>query len=300
LTIVDDYQSRQSPASWKYHMAPFHRALGIAALVNEVLGAIRWNHIRLNWILLVVLALLFADGFAQLGSPRLNLPFLHPLFLPVLQMVLSSSAFAFCVVSLGCRNTIFRPAHVAAKSDGTSQAVDQLNSGKIDLRVTGRFDRGAGNSISLIEFPCQFRVSDTGAISLETRVVEVGVFDAFRPHGGERSGEWSLLVPRETLRGNLQDGFLYFGLSARRAVRLTFPGRRMTAILSVGNVPQLLALRLMFDSLLAASAASEKVFYKTLEENLAQPSTAQSAEPKVATKNSGDSVPWENLIDFSR
>jgi hypothetical protein len=281
-------------------MAPFHRALGIAALVNQVLGAIRWNHIRLNWILLVVLALLFADGFVQLGSPRLSLSFLHPRLLPVLQMILSSSAVAFCVFSLARRNTIFRPTHAVTNNVGTSQADELVNASKIDLRVTGRFDRGGGNSISLIEFPCQMQVSDTGAISLETRVVEAGGFDSFRPHGGERSGEWSLLVPRETLTGGLQYGFLYFGLSARPAVRLTFSGRRMTAILSVGNAQQLLALRLMFDSLLTASAASEKVFYKRLEENLTQPLAGQSPEPKLATKDSGDSVPWDNLIDFSR
>jgi hypothetical protein len=298
--IVDDCQSRRSPASRKDHMAPFHRTLGIAALVNEFLGAIRWNHIRLNWILLVVLALLFADGFVQLGSPRLSLSFLHPLFLPVLQMILSSTAFAFCVVSLVRRNTIFRPTHVVANNVGTSQAEELVNASKIGLRVTSRFDRGGGNSISLIEFPCQLRVSDTGAISLETRVVEAGGFDSFRPHGGERSGEWSLLVPRETLTSGLQDGFLYFGLSARPAVRLAFPGRRMTAILSVGNAQQVRALRLIFDSLLDASAASEKVFYKKLEENLTQPSAAPRPEPKIATKNSSDSVPWENLIDFSR
>jgi hypothetical protein len=47
-----------------------HRALGITALVNEILGAITFYHIRLNWIVLAVLPGLFVDGAAQLGSPR--------------------------------------------------------------------------------------------------------------------------------------------------------------------------------------------------------------------------------------
>jgi hypothetical protein len=62
----------------------------------------------------------------------------------------------------------------------------------------------------------------------------------------------------------------------------------------------MIGLHRTFGALLAESAASEKVFYKSLEEKSAQPAAVQGPDSKIATKNSGDSVPWENPIDFSR
>jgi hypothetical protein len=281
-------------------MSLLYRALGIAALFNEVLGAIRWNHIRLNWILLAVLSLVFVDGAVRLESPRVIWPFLHPQTVPVLQMALSSSALVLALISLARRNSIFRPIDLVAEKGGPPPAADPVESQQVDLQVTGRFDRGGGNSVSLINFPCRWHISETGAISLETRVVELGGFDPFRPLGGEASGEWNLLVPRETLTDRLEDGMLYFGISARPAVRLSFPGRRMTATLSVRNVSQRLALRRQFDALLATSADAEKIFYHDLEEKLAQPPPTHKPEPAKARNKSGEGIPWDNLIDFSR
>jgi hypothetical protein len=93
---------------------------------------------------------------------------------------------------------------------------------------------------------------------------------------------------------------LYFGLSARPAFRLTLPGRRTIAILSVKNASQLLTLSRLFDDLLAESAAKAASFFSaTLDAQTSQPSPNHPPEPIDRREKSGEEIPWKNLIDFS-
>jgi hypothetical protein len=283
-------------------MSLLYRALGITALVNEILAAISFYHIRLNWILLAVLAILFGDGAAQLGSPRLTWHFLHPLVSPILEMSFSALAIVLLLICMTRRNTVFRPTAFVVGDGAISRTAGAGQYQEFDLRVTAQFERGGGNTVSIREFPFRWEISDTGAISIETRVGAAGGLDLdmLAPQSGDPSGLWSLIVPRKSLTDGLEDGILYFGLSARPALRLAFPGRRTAAILSVRHAEQLIALRSTFDTLLAQSAAKEAAFFSGVKEKLAQPASQQNAEPAGGTKRSGETIPWENLIDFSR
>jgi hypothetical protein len=170
---------------------------------------------------------------------------------------------------------------------------------EIDLRVSGRFDRGLGHSLSLREIPVRWNIDDTGSILLETYIEEAEGIDLALPLS-DRSGPWSLIVPREALVDGTEEGVLYFGLSARPAFRLTLPGRRMTAILSVKNASQLMTLSRLFDVLLAESAAKAVRFFSaTLDASASQPSPNHPPEPIDCREKPGDEIPWKNLIDYS-
>jgi hypothetical protein len=281
-------------------MSLLYRTLGITALVNEILGSIRLNHIRLNWIGLAVLPVLFADGYIQLGSPRLTWHFLHPLVPPILEMAFATLALVLVLICMARRNTIFRPTTLAVGDGAISRQAVLAQAQAVDVQVTARFDRGGGNIVSLREFPFTWQVSETGAISIETRVAEAGGAHIWLPQSGDPSGLWSLIVPRETLTNGLEHGILYYGLRARPALRLNFPGRPSAAILSVGDASQLIGLRSTFDALLAESADKEAVFFSAVEQKLAPPTPEPQAGPRSDAKKSGEAIPWENLIDFSR
>jgi hypothetical protein len=280
-------------------MGLVYRALGLMAYVNEVLGRIAVYHVRLNWILLAVLLWYFGDGATHLASRGPGGAGTHSPLFAVMEVSLSATALALIAVCWMQRNTIFRPATFLARNGVLSRDQDPAAAPLVDLRVTGRFDRGHGNSLMLRDFPARWDISETGAISIETRVTDVGTFDSIPPLSGDPSGSWSLIVPRETLTHGLEDGVLYYGLSARPALRLSLPGRRTTAILSVTNTAQLIALCRTFDALLADSAAKEAIFYSTLKQNLDQPAPTHNPEPADTVKKSGDAIPWEKLIDFS-
>jgi hypothetical protein len=274
----------------------FYRLLGLTALLDEGAGSIRLNYlIRGDWILFAVIFFYFITGASAFGLPWAN-PLEIPLAYPVLQTSLAASALALLVICWMRRDTIFRPMNIVARGVDTSQSPIP---GPIDLRFSGRFDRSLGHYLSLRNFPVWWNVDDTGSISLETRVKEAGVFDV-ETLLSDSSGHWSLIVPRETLIAGAEEGTLYFGLSARPAFRLSLPGRRTTAILSVKNASQLMTLSRLFDGLLAESAAKEASFFRNLDANPSQPSPPRPPEPTERREKPGGEIPWDNLIDFSR
>jgi hypothetical protein len=279
----------------------FYRLLGLAAFVDEVLGSIRLNYIiRCNWILFALISLYFCAGASALGLPWPKLPSDIPLDYPGIQTALALTALALLVICWLRGDTIFRPMNIVARTDNMPQTPVPVGREEIDLRISGRFDRGLGHSLSLREFPARWNIHDTGSISLETFVEHVGGFD-FSISPSDNSGRWSLVVPRETLIDGTEEGMLYFGLSARPAFRLKLPGRRMTAILSVKNASQLMSLSRMFDLLAAESAAKEASFFRTtLMANPSQPSPTHRPEPTERQEKPGEEIPWKNLIDFSK
>jgi hypothetical protein len=158
-----------------------------------------------------------------------------------------------------------------------------------------------GNSISLHGFRVQWRIEDTGLIALETYVEEVGTPSYLSPTF-DRSGLWSLTVPRDTLSNRAEEGVLYFGLSARPGVRLTFVPKRKTAFLTVRNAAELQSLLGKFEALIAESAAKEAVFFRA--RIAPEPSTPPLAgcEPETSSRPDKpvEEIPWKDLIDFSR
>ena len=116
----------------------------------------------------------------------------------------------------------------------------------------------------------------------------------------DHSGHWSLIIPREALSDGLEEGMLYSGLSARPAFRLWLPGRRRTAILSVGNASQAITLKRMFHEILNESAAKEAGFRDRLEANLDQPSPDHPPGASERRAKPGEDISWKDLIDFSR
>src|SRR5262249_5062560 len=122
----------------------------------------------------------------------------------------------------------------------------------------------------------------------------------------DRSGSWSLVLSRETLAGDVEDGLLYLGLSARPALRLRVPGEPRAVILSLGRASELMAFRRQLDEVLAESARRGAMFAAQLEA-IAAPHHAAAGgapgpakgTPAVAEKKAGGEIDWEKLIDLS-
>jgi hypothetical protein len=280
-------------------MQLFCRALGLTAFIDESLKAVRLNYfIRLNWIFVGVLLWYLVDGASQLGGFWPAGPFASPPLNSILKIALSSSTLALLIMCWLRRNTIFRRAGDLRQRADSAKSDEPLKAEGLDLRITARLDRGAGNSVMLRQFPVRWHINDSGTISLETHVEEVGSIGLFSSQF-DSSGMWSLAVPRESLMGGFDEGMLYYSLWARPALRLQLPGRRTTAILSVGNRSQLIALRRTLDALLAESADREASFQRELESKLSRPTTTPAPEAAETSKKSEDELLWKNLIDFS-
>jgi hypothetical protein len=88
-----------------------------------------------------------------------------------------------------------------------------------------------------------------------------------------------------------EEGILYCGISACPAFRLRFPARQITAVLSVRNMSQMIAVSHVFDEILAESTAKEADCFRTnLGANLNKPSSSQSPDP-AERKIKEDSLP---------
>jgi hypothetical protein len=286
-------------------MGLFHRLLGLAAFFNEVTRSIRVYHIvRIDWIVVAVLLLYAFAGASALGLPWPKLPFEIPLAFPALQTAIALLALALIVTSGVRQDTIFRPMNVTARALAVPQSPLTDRPEPIDLRISGRFDRGFGRPVSLRDLPVQWKVDDTGSILLEAYVEEVHVghglplFDSSAL--SDSPGYRSLIIPRETLIDGAQEGILYFGLRARPGLRLDLPARRLTAILSVRNASQMMILNRMFNEILKESAAKEADFFRNkLEANLEEPSPNDPTGAPKRHAKPGEEISWKDLIDFS-
>jgi hypothetical protein len=283
-------------------MGLFYRVLGLMAFVHELCRSIYVYHIiRIDWIVVALLLFYVFAGASALGLPWPPFPLEIQLAYPVLQTTLASSALALFLICWVRRDTIFRPMNIIARGDSMLRRVVSERPEPIDLRISGRFDRGFGQPLSLRELPVRWKIEDTGAILLESNVEEVHIGSDFPFPRSDSSGYWSLIIPREALIEGAEEGILYFGLFACPAFRLRLPARRITAILSVRNLSQMIALSRKFDEILAESTAKEADFFHTkLGANLNKPSSSQSPDQAGRKVKPGEEIPWKDLIDFSQ
>ena len=261
-------------------------------------SGLRWYYIiRVNWILFAIIFFYFVAGASSLGLPWPVLPFEVPVARPFIQTALAFSALTLLLICWVRRDTIFRPMKIIGRQGDVSQTPTSMRHQAIDLRITGRFDRGLGHAFTLRECPVQWKIDDTGSISLEAyleRVGGTGVFSLMQP---DNTGLWSFIVPRETLTDGTEEGVLYSGLTARPAFRLALPARRMTAILSVESAARLMELRRMFDEVLAESAAKQAEFFRAeLGGRASQPAPAVPSERNGQREEPAGEIPWKDLI----
>ena len=140
-------------------MGPFYRLLGLMAFVDEILGSVRFYYIiRCNWILFATIGLYFFAGASALGLPWPRLPFEIPLAYPGLQ-----TALTLLVICWFKRDMIFRPMGIVTRGDGASRTPVTVPPDQVDLRISGRFDRGLGHSLTLRDIPVRWNVDHTGS-----------------------------------------------------------------------------------------------------------------------------------------
>jgi hypothetical protein len=287
-------------------MGLFYRLLGVVALFHDVSKSIYfYNIIRVDWIVVALLLLYSFVGASALGLPWPVFPLEIPMAYPALQTSLALSSLALLLISAARRDTIFRPMDIAGRADGRPQAPESGRAETVDLRLSGRFNRGVGHPLSLRALPVRWKIDDTGSILLEAYIEVVHVWDGLplADSGAmtDHSGHWSLIIPREALSDGAEEGILYSGLSARPAFRLWLPGRRRTAILSVGDASQAITLKCMFQDILEESAAKEAGFFRgRLEANLHKPSPDHPPGASERHAKPGEDISWNDLIDFSR
>ncbi len=282
-------------------MPLFYRLLGLTAFIDEALQSIRLYHfVRLNWILVGVLLWYVADGAVQPARYFWPVPLLpDPPVVRILKITLSSLALGLLIICWFRRNAIFQPKSVVGPHAVASNVDEPSSSEPLDLRVTARLNRGAGNTIMLREFPVTWHIADSGTISIDTHVVEVGS-PGFFAAPFDSSGMWSLTLPHESLRGGFEEGTLYYSVRARPGLRLRRAGEHTTAILTVRKASQLSTLRGIFDDLLVEAAAREFTFYDKLNAKINEPPPTSVPQPATGRNNPENETPWENLIDFSR
>ena len=268
-------------------MALYYRVLGLAAVVNSVLGAIRIYHIPLNWLVLALLGWIIADGATRLGEKEPGGLFTHLPGPPVARVIVTSCAVILLVDCMIRKNLVFRSTASPMTGVATSSAANQEGPVPIDLRVSGRFGRGGVGGLWLTDFPAALDITETGTIELVTRVIEHGGFHGFHTFAEDRSGTWSLALPRESLTGDLEDGIVYFGLSARPALRLRIPAKPTPIVLSVGNAMELMAFHRTLDLVLAESALREAAFAGQLGWNTSPTPAGPAASAPIPEKNPG-------------
>ena len=126
-------------------MRLFYVFLGLTALIDEILGSIRVYYIvRGNWILFAIIFVYFLAAASALGLPWPLLPLEVPMAYPGLQASLALVALVLLVICWLRRDIIFRPMNVVPRPATTSQGPVTAPSEPIDLRISGRFDRGLG------------------------------------------------------------------------------------------------------------------------------------------------------------
>jgi hypothetical protein len=154
-------------------MGLYYRALGVMAATNHVLGSIRLYHIALNWLAVASLVWVFVDGAGRLGEPMPGGVFGEHRAPVMAAVALSACGLILLAVCMWRRNLIFRT--TTSWTQSAAPAAGGRDGGEtIDLRATGRFHRGAGDALTLRDFPVVWDVSETGAVSLVTRVVDRG------------------------------------------------------------------------------------------------------------------------------
>jgi len=282
-------------------MGLFYRVLGLMAFVHQVCGSIHAHYIiRLDWIVVALLLFYLFAGASALGLPWPAFPLEIQLAYPVLQTILASSALALFLICWVRRGTIFRTMNIIARGDSMPQRAVSERPEPIELRFSGRFDRGFGQPLSLRELPVRWKIEDTGAILLESYIEEVHIGSDFPFPRSDNSGYWSLIIPREALIEGAEEGILYYGLSACPAFRLRLPARQITAILSVRNLSQMMALSHLFNEILDESSIKEADFFRNqLGASLNEPSSSRSPEQAERKAKPGAGIPWKDLIDFS-
>jgi hypothetical protein len=242
------------------------------------------------------LVVVFVDGIDRIGRPQPAGPSALVLAIPILEVVLPPSALGLSLICLLQGNLIFRPTDrpLTRGADGPEEG--RL---KVDLRASGWFHRGIGQTRWLRDSPVAWEVSEDGTIALVASVTESGVSGSWPLRSwDDPSGMWSLALSRERLKQGLEDGILYFGFSARPALRLRSPDAREAIVLSVRDRPELMRLHRTFEEVLAESARKEVAFASRIEAIAAQVPAEKSAEPVMAEKKAGGGIEWENLIDL--
>lgn len=280
-------------------MALDDRTLGMVAAINAKLTAIRLlHHIPLDGLVVVLLMLVFADGVDRIWGPKPAGPATVVLAIPIVEAVLPASALGLSLVCLMRRNLIFRPtdSHIARGATGP-----EGDARKLDLRASGWFRRGVGQTVWLRESTAAWDVSDDGTISLLASVRGSGYFQGLTSTWWEdSSGMWSLALPRELLKQGLEDGVLYSGFSARPALRLRSPDIRDAIVVSVRDSPEFVSLHRALDEVLAASARNEAAFARRLEEMAARAPAEKYTDQAIPEKKADGGIEWENLIDVSK
>jgi hypothetical protein len=279
-------------------MALFNRMLGMVAAINAKLDGIRLlQRFPLSALVLVLLLLALADGIDRIVGPQPGGPSALAQAMPILEVVLPATAVGLSLICLRRGNLVYRPTdrHLmrgAAGSDGDRR--------RVDLRVSGWFRRGVGQALWLHDAPAAWEVSMDGTISLVTSFEGSGYIHRSRSSLEDPSGTWSLALPRERLERGVEDGIVYFGFSARPALRLRSPDGREAIVLSVRDRSELMTLHRTFDEVLAESARKKAAFAGRLEAIGGQPSAEKFADRAMAENTPDGGIEWEGLIDLSK
>jgi hypothetical protein len=280
-------------------MSLYYRFLGLAAALNAILGAIRLHHIPLNWLVMGLLALATVGQAVGFGPNGAGGAFADPEAGRILRIALCALMFVLLVIVLVRRNVIFRPLD-SLRGSGAVALADVEGVGRIVApRASAVFRRDSGQTLRLHNFPTAWEISETGAISLVTRVVG-GDFHGFIGPSEDPSGMWCLALPRELLEHGLEDGILYYGLSARPALRGFPPGKSEAVILSVDTLSDLLAFRRTLDEVVADSARKQASFFAKVEATQSTVTAHPDRKVSAPGGNAEERIAWENLIDFTK
>jgi hypothetical protein len=291
-----------APASdrrtWRRIVALVYRLLGLVAGVNSVLERITLQHIGLNWLVLGMLVLISAGGAELLANPEAGV--LASLQVPPLLLLLAPlvvlSLFVICIAR---RNLIFQST-ASIVSDGSMRlGAGEAGPGYMAPRVSGWFHRSGGSPLWLLEFPATWDIDAEGTVSLVTRVAGGSEAHSFHPAWEDRSGEWSITLSRAMLTGDVEDGIVYFALSARPALRLHAAEKRKGVVLSVRSPMELTALHLTIDQVLAESARREAILTSKLQAIAAPAQTESGLAQTGDSQRKGTEIAWDKLIDLS-
>ena len=278
-----------------------YRLVGLVAAIDEILShAAIFYVIKLNWIFFLIILYFIADGLSHLGIIPSMLMLEEPRHISILKVLVASGVLGLLVTAWLNRNTIFRPTGERFTPAFGFPVVPP--SEPIDLLLTCRLSRGAGDTIRLHDFPARCRVDHTGSISLETFVVQTGSSIGLGPTS-DASGSWSVNIGRGSLMAGLEEGWLYWGLDARRAFRITHPNHATGVIVSVPKNTSLEHFLRTLETVIAVSLANEEEFKHCLQwedqETKPGPTKSTQSQKNSSNEDARDEVAWNKLIDFS-
>lgn len=208
----------------------FYRVLGMAAWTNERLSRQSAYFIPANWIIFLALSAGLMTAFPELWDAYLNgttTSMGNVWILAAIEGVMLICLLLF-LITFCSRYVVFRKAaasvpSLAAVSAGSTPAAtpssEYLETFR-DLHVTGQFVLDAQTAQRFLEVPAAAKIVETGDIALLSKInASLTMYETIMLK--ERVGIWYLMMKRTGLR-SLEPGRLYFGLTARPALRVGY------------------------------------------------------------------------------